>query len=85
MSQAYESYTGPGELPVIEFHSPSGEVAEIRDYRTVKAGFGVKFRLVDGDGSDGRVAVVAYKSDLPGVVVYYDALNGGSVSASVPE
>ena len=85
LSQAYESYTGPGELPVIEFHSPSGEVAEIRDYRTVKAGFGVKFRLVDGDGSDGRVAVVAYKSDLPGVVVYYDALNGGSVSASVPE
>lgn len=84
VSQDYKKYTGAGERPVIKYHTPSGEVAEVRDYRTVKAGVGVKFRLVDGDGSDGRVAVVAYKNDLPGVVVYYDALNGGSVSASVP-
>lgn len=82
LSQDYKSYTGAGERPVIKFHSPSGEVAEIRDYRTVKAAIGVKFRLVDGDGSDNRVAVVAYKDGLPGVVVYYDAMNGGSVSAS---
>ena len=82
LAQEYKSYNGAGERPVIKFHSPSGEVAEIRDYRTVKAAIGVKFRLVDGDGSDNRVAVVAYKDGLPGVVVYYDAMNGGSVSAS---
>jgi hypothetical protein len=82
VSEGYESYAGPDERPVIKFHTPSGEVAEIRDYRTTNAGDGIKFRLVDGDGSDGRVAVVAYKDDLPGVVVYYDALGGGSVSAS---
>ena len=85
VSQDYKSHTGPDERPVIKFHSPSGEVAEIRDYRKVKAGIDVKFRLVDGDGSDGRVAVVAYKKNLPGAVVYYDAMNGGSVSASLPQ
>ena len=85
VSEGYQSYAGPGERPVIKFHTPSGEVAEIRDYRTTNAGDGIKFRLVDGDGSDGRVAVVAYKDDLPGVVVYYDALGGGSVSASIED
>lgn len=81
--EAYDPYTGPDERPVVVFWTPGGEVAEIRDYRTTETGEGIIFHLVDADGSDGRVGVLAVDSatGLPAVVVYYDALGAGSVTA----
>lgn len=84
-SEPYESYTGPDQRPVIVYRNGDGEVAEIRDYRNTDVGDeDIIFRLVDADGTDGQVAVTAHdlgNDGLPGVVVYYDALGGGSIEA----
>ena len=84
-SEAYEPYTGPDQRPVIVYRNGDGEVAEIRDYRNTDVGDeDIIFQLVDADGTDGQVAVTAHdlgNDGLPGVVVYYDALGGGSIEA----
>ncbi len=96
LSQEYVPDTRPGQLPRVVFWQ-GGEVVEIRDYRTVSAASGIKFRVTDVTGpftsDDGggrsvqvsnRVTVVAYENDLPVVVVYYDALGSGQVSVDFP-
>lgn len=77
----YTNFTGPGETPMIVFYNPAGEVIEIRDYAKTNLGdVSIKFHAVDAVGGvNGRVGVAAYKNDVPGAVVYYDALNGGRV------
>lgn len=82
----YVPSDGVGETPVVAFRNADGEVTEIRDYRnTVVETPGVHFKLTDADGSDGTVAVVAYGPDnVPGAVVYYSGLNGGTVEAFLP-
>lgn len=83
-SEPYTAYTGPDQRPRIVFRNGDGDVVEIRDYRnTVVEEAEIVFHVVDGDGSDGRVAVTAHDLDnggLPGVVVYYDAIGDGTVS-----
>jgi hypothetical protein len=82
-SEAYTAYTGPDQRPRIVFRNPAGQVVEIRDYRNTDVEeANIRFKIADGNGADGRVAVTAHDQDnggLPGVVVYYDAMNGGTV------
>lgn len=93
LTHEYGTYTGPDQRPVIIFKddvNPDPNVIDMdtverRDYRNTQAGAGVKFVLLDGDGSDGVVAVGAVGPDNKiGVVVYYYGLNGGTVSAILP-
>ncbi|HUP17703.1 MAG TPA: hypothetical protein VM848_16860 [Acidimicrobiia bacterium] len=83
---SYEPSDGVAETPLILFRNADGQVVEIRDYRNTAVGVpGVHFQLTDADGSDGTVAVVAYGPDnIPGAVVYYSGLNGGTVEAFLP-
>jgi hypothetical protein len=82
-TENYTAYNGPDQRPRIIFRNPAGQVVEIRDYRNTNVEeANIIFRIADGNGADGRVAVTAHDLDnggLPGVVVYYDAMNGGSV------
>lgn len=80
VTQAYEPFTGPGELPTIRFDTVAGELLEVRDYKTLTAGVGVTFQQTES--STGRITVVAYKDGLPVVVVYYDSLSPNVVLAS---
>lgn len=95
VAQEYEPNLEPDSNPVIEFHH-LGRVVEVRDYADVTRLIpNLKFRLTgvsgplescDGEGRcvmvNQRATVIAYVDDLPVIVVYYDALNGGSVTAS---
>lgn len=85
LSHEYGTYNGPDQRPRIVFLTPSGEVAEIRDYRNTVPAAGVKFVLLDADGSDGEVAVGAVGPDNKiGAIVYYYGLNGGRVFTVLP-
>lgn len=86
LTDDYEPYTGPDQRWLIVFRNPAGEVIEIRDYRNTVAHDEVKFHAVDADGTDGTVAIAAYNrfDNLPGVIVYYYGLNGGTVEAILP-
>ena len=79
----YEEWDGPDERPRVVFWSATGDVLDIRDYRNTATST-VKFRLFDV--SPTRVTVVAYElaTNLPVVVVYYDALGTGTVTADLP-
>lgn len=70
-SLAYEPYTGPDERPVVTYER-RGSVLETRDYTTTVAGEGVKFQQIEA--TEDRVTIVAYKDNLPVVVVYYDSM-----------
>lgn len=97
VSQEYEPDTRPGQTPVVEFHN-RGRVIETRDYRDVEVLTpGLKFHLVEvtgpflSDDGEGRVVevtsrttVVAYFDDLPVIVVYYDGIGTGFVTAEIP-
>lgn len=68
----YEPFTGPGQLPVVDYVGPNGEIFERRDYRTIDNDDPrLKFRLLSVTPQ--RVTVVAYWENLPIVVIYYDA------------
>lgn len=68
----YEPFTGPGQLPVVDYVGPGGQILERRDYRTVANNDPrLKFRLFSE--TDQKVTVVAYWENLPIVVVYYEA------------
>lgn len=93
LTHEYADYFGPDQRPVIVFKDdvdPNPNVIDMdtierRDYRNTNAGAGVRFVLLDGDGSDGVVAVGAVGPDNKiAVVVYYYGLNGGTVSAFLP-
>ena len=71
-SQTYTAYAGPDQRPTITYEAGGCTVLETRSYPNIVAGTGIKFQQVES--SDSRVTVVAYKNNLPIVVVYYDAL-----------
>lgn len=95
LTHEYADYFGPDQRPVIVFKDdvdPDPDVIDMdtvdrRDYRnTVLLSSEIRgFVLLDGDGSDGVVAVGAVGSDNKiAAVAYYWGLNGGIVSASIP-
>jgi hypothetical protein len=75
----YVPSTLPGQLPVIDYLGPNGELLERRDYRKIVIEDPrLKFRLVSVSAE--RVTVVAYWENNPFVVVYYDAPYGTGVT-----
>jgi hypothetical protein len=79
---AYEPSAAPGQLPVIDYLGPNGELLERRDYRKLDddgpLDSRLKFRLVSSSAQ--VVIVVAYWENQPFAVVYYDAPYGGGVT-----
>lgn len=83
-SEEYSSYTGADERPRIGFWSADfADVLDIRDYTNtvVSTVEPVKFRLFSVSAT--RITVIAYlvSSDLPVMVVYYDTMGTGRISA----
>lgn len=77
----YESST-VSQLPRVVFWS-GNEALEIRDYREVNAGPGVTFELLPTQAG-GRIPVLARENGVPALVVYYDPLGSGLVTADLP-
>jgi hypothetical protein len=76
---AYEPSTLPGQLPVIDYLGPNGELLERRDYqKLVDLDPRLKFRLHSATSQ--VVTVVAYWENVPFAVVYYDSPYGGGVT-----
>lgn len=81
--EAYEPSLEPGQLPVIDYIGPGGELLERRDYRNVGitdpiSDGRLKFRLTSVSAE--RATVVAYWENNPFVVIYYDAPYGADVT-----
>lgn len=68
----YPDYTGPGELPVVEYVH-NGETIEFRNYRPLAFNPIIKFHVVEA--TDQQVVVVAYKNNIAQVAVYYSSLS----------
>lgn len=87
-TETYTPNTEPGQLPVIDYLGPQGQLLERRDYRKLDDDgplpAELKFRLHSIDPL--RVTVIAYWENNPIVVVYYDAPfnNGVTMAAFVP-
>lgn len=86
----YEPFTGPGQLPVIDYIGPNGELLERRDYRKLDdeapLPAELKFRLFSVTPT--LVTVVAYWNNLPIAPIYYEAPaawnSGVTMNAFVP-
>lgn len=67
----YPDYTGPGELPVVEYVH-NGETIEFRNYQALSFNPILKFQVVEA--TDERVTVVVYKNNVAQVAVYYESM-----------
>ena len=78
-STAYASATGSDQRPTVTY-TLGGTVLEVRNYKNTVVGAGITFRQVES--TDTRVTVVAYKDNLPAIVIYYDSMVPGLVMNS---
>jgi hypothetical protein len=76
---AYAPATGSDQRPTITY-TLGGALLEVRNYKKTVVGAGITFRQVES--TDSRVTVVAYKDNLPVIVIYYDSMVPGLVMNS---
>lgn len=79
-TQAYAASNGVDERPTVTYNLTSGAVLEIRNYKKTVALNGITFQQVES--TDQRVTIVAYKDNLPAIVVYYESMVPGVVMNS---
>lgn len=77
---AYQPYTGPDQRPTITYSTPSGQLLEVRNYKTLYAGPGITFQQTES--SSGQITVVAYEFGNPVIVVYYESISSNVVMGS---
>ncbi|HKY46426.1 MAG TPA: hypothetical protein VJQ79_00450 [Acidimicrobiia bacterium] len=78
-STAYEPATGSDQRPTITY-TLGQTLLEVRNYKKTVVGAGITFRQVESTAS--RITVVAYKDNLPAIVIYYDSMVPGLVMNS---
>lgn len=76
----YAPATGSDQRPTITYSTTSGSVLEVRNYKNTVALNGITFRQVESTPQ--RVTVVAYKDNLPAIVIYYESMVPGVVMNS---
>ena len=74
-----EGATGSDQRPTITY-TLGQTLLEVRNYKKTVVGAGITFRQVESTNS--RVTVVAYKDNLPVIVIYYDSMVPGVVMDS---
>lgn len=78
-STAYQPATGSDQRPTITY-TLGQTLLEVRNYKNTVVGAGITFRQVES--TDSRITVVAYKDNLPAIVIYYDSMVPGLVMDS---
>ena len=78
-STTYEPATGSDQRPTVTY-TLNGALLEVRNYKKTVVGAGITFRQTESTAS--RVIVVAYKDNLPVIVIYYDSMVPGLVMNS---
>ena len=78
-STAYQPATGSDQRPTITY-TLGQTLLEVRNYKKTVVGAGITFRQVES--TDSRITVVAYKDNLPVIVIYYDSMVPGLVMDS---
>lgn len=76
---AYTPATGSDQRPIITY-TLGGTLLEVRNYTKTVVGEGITYRQVES--TDSRITVVAYKDNLPAIVIYYESMVPGLVMNS---
>jgi hypothetical protein len=79
-TQAYSPSNGSDQRPTITYSTTGGALLEVRNYKKTVALNGITFQQVES--TDQRVTVVAYKDNLPAIVIYYESMVPGVVMNS---
>ncbi|MGI8517434.1 MAG: hypothetical protein ACR2ME_03695 [Acidimicrobiia bacterium] len=77
---AYEPHTGADQRPTIKYSTPSGQLLEVRNYKTLVPGPGITFQQTES--ASGQITVVAYEWGNPVIVVYYESISPSVVMSS---
>jgi hypothetical protein len=79
-TQDYTAGTGSDQRPTITYSTTGGALLEVRNYKPLAVGAGITFQQTES--TDQRVTVVAYKDNLPVIVIYYESMVPGVVMNS---
>ncbi|MFN2487943.1 MAG: hypothetical protein ABR609_15315 [Acidimicrobiia bacterium] len=77
---SYEPWNGSSQTPTVTYNLASGQVLEVRNYKTLEHCDCITFQQTEKTAS--RVTVVAYEYGLPVIVVYYESMVPGVIMAS---